>query len=384
MKLMVVTPYFFPKIGGLENYAYNISKGLREKYGWEIIVVTNNHEEDKYKEEILGGMKIYRLKRWFKISNTPINPLWYFQIKKIIKKEKPDVINAHTPVPFIADVTTRVCGDIPVLLNYHVVSLYKKNNPVANFLIFLYKNLMEKKTLEKSNILLPVSEFVKIQFPEKLRKKSIVLPNSISKKDILPISRLRKKKNKIIFLGSLDKTHSWKGLEQIILAIKEYINSFNKNIELIVVGDGDYKYYYEELVRKLGIKKNIKFMGSKFGKEKCTLIKKSKILIAYPNTSNDAFPTVFLEAWANLVPIIASNIGSIPYIINDRKDGYLIKPNSPKELAEGIRNLVKNNKLCNRLIKNGWRKVKNFTWDKQTSKIEKIIKSYEKLCKKLR
>ena len=33
MKTMVVAPYFYPKIGGIENYVYNISKGLKEKYG---------------------------------------------------------------------------------------------------------------------------------------------------------------------------------------------------------------------------------------------------------------------------------------------------------------------------------------------------------------
>jgi hypothetical protein len=33
MKVMIVAPYFYPKIGGMENYAYNIGKGLTEKYG---------------------------------------------------------------------------------------------------------------------------------------------------------------------------------------------------------------------------------------------------------------------------------------------------------------------------------------------------------------
>src|SRR3989344_8783646 len=103
-KIMFVTPYFYPKIGGLENYAYNIAKGLKKKYDWEVVVVTSNHEQPhKYKEEKIDGMKVYRLPRWFKVSNTPINPMWYFMIKKIIKKERPNIINAHTPVPFMAD-----------------------------------------------------------------------------------------------------------------------------------------------------------------------------------------------------------------------------------------------------------------------------------------
>src|SRR5665648_769708 len=317
MKLLVVTPYFFPKIGGMENYAYNIAKGLKEKYGWEVVVATSNHEERKYKEEQMDGMKIYRLPRWFKVSNTPINPLWYFQIKRIIKNERPDIINAHTPVPFITDITARVCGDIPFILTYHAASLYKYKNQIFNIFIFLI----------------------------------------------------------IIFLASLEKAHSWKGLDKIIEAIKWYIQNFNENIELLIVGDGNYKKHYEKVAEKLRVGQYVKFVGAKFGKDKYNFIRKAKILVAYPMTSNDAFPTVIIEAWANLIPIISSNIGPIPYIIDDRKNGYLVKPDSPKELAEGIHDLMQNDSLYDELIRNGLHKVRDFTWEKQIKKTNEIIKS---------
>ena len=123
MKIMIVAPYFYPKIGGMENYAYNIGKGLKEKYGWEVVVVTSNHEERKYKEEQMDGMKIYRLPFWFKISNTPINPMWLFSIHKIQKEEHPDIINAHSPVPFISDITSLIAGKIPLVTTYHSGSM---------------------------------------------------------------------------------------------------------------------------------------------------------------------------------------------------------------------------------------------------------------------
>src|SRR5258706_8385452 len=103
MKLLVVTPYFYPKIGGLENYAYNFCIGLKKRYKWDIVVITSNHKNKKDIVEKINGLKIYRLAPMFKLSNTPVNPFWYLKIKKILKSEKPNFINAHTPVPFIAD-----------------------------------------------------------------------------------------------------------------------------------------------------------------------------------------------------------------------------------------------------------------------------------------
>ena len=369
LKLMVVTPYFWPKIGGLENYAYNIAKGLKKDYGYEVVVVTSNHENPKeYKEEILDGMKIYRLPRQFKISNTPISFKWKKQITEIIEKEQ--------PVPFISDIACRIAykKKIPFVLTYHAVTLYKKNNPLANILIFLQELFFAKKTLKISSKIIAVSDFVKIQFSKIIQDKTEVIYNGISKEDIKP--RLNNfKKNNIIFLSSLDKTHSWKGLEKIIIAVRYYIDNFDKDIQLNIIGDGNYYSYYENLVNKLKIQKNVKFYGAKFGKEKQRILSESKILITYPTTSNDAFPTVFLEAWANNLPIISSRIGAIPYIIKDKQDGILVGPNDSKKLSQAIHDLINDKYLIKKLIKNGRTKVKCFTWDKISNKINKIFRS---------
>jgi glycosyltransferase involved in cell wall biosynthesis len=207
-----------------------------------------------------------------------------------------------------------------------------------------------------------------------------VIYNSISEKDILSKTKIKEKNNKIIFLASLDQAHSWKGLDDIIKAVKCYVQNFNENIELLIIGDGDYKKHYEKVVEKLKIEQYVKFFGAKFGNDKYNLLRKAKILVTYPKTANDAFPTVFLEAWASLVPIISSKIDPIPHIIEDRKNGYLVKPNSPIELARGIYNLIQNDKLCRELIINGLYKVRDFTWDKQIKKTKKIIE--ESLGKK--
>ena len=157
--------------------------------------------------------------------------------------------------------------------------------------------------------------------------------------------------------------------------MRYYIDNFDKDIQLNIIGDGNYYSYYENLVNKLKIQKNVKFYGAKFGKEKQRILSESKILITYPTTSNDAFPTVFLEAWANNLPIISSRIGAIPYIIKDKQDGILVGPNDSKKLSQAIHDLINDKYLIKKLIKNGRTKVKCFTWDKISNKINKIFRS---------
>ena len=119
VKLLLVTPYFPPHPGGLEAYAFNIAQGLMQTYNYEVVVVTSNPNGKKQIIEDYCGIKVYRLPIMLRISNTPINPLWYVTLKRIVRAEKPDIINSHQPVPFIGDLTASLTGNIPFVLTYH-------------------------------------------------------------------------------------------------------------------------------------------------------------------------------------------------------------------------------------------------------------------------
>jgi glycosyltransferase involved in cell wall biosynthesis len=373
MKILIVAPYFYPKIGGMENYALNISKGLKDQFGWDIVVVTSNHADNQFLKEDFAGMTIYRLSKLFKVSNTPINPFWYFQIKHIIRSEKPNAIIAHTPVPYISDIAARVGGNIPYLLTCHSGSLYQNKRYFFNFIITVYKLFLENKTYAISNRIVCVSQSIQKEFPETLRSKTVYIPNSISDKEILQQKVSIKKNNTVLFISSLEKTHSWKGLGDVLMGIKIYVEKYGTDIELLVMGDGDNKSYYETLVKRLHISDHVQFLGQKFGQDKINIIKHAKVLVVYPKTSNDAFPTVILEAWANRVPLLVSKIGVIPSIIDDRKTGYLVNPNSPENLAKDLFNLLNDRKLQHKLMTNGWKQVKNFTWNKQVVRTKELI-----------
>ncbi len=372
-KLMMVAPYFPPHLEGMGVFAKNIGKNLKEMYDWEVVVVTSNHEQPhEYKEEKMDGMKIYRLPRWFKLSNTPINPLWYFQIKKIIKKENPIIIYGHTPVPFMADMALLAKGDKPMIVSYHVGSLYKERNFIFNLIIFFYKNIFERISLNKADVVLPVSSYVKNFLPKEVKSKTIVLSNSINKKDIVK-KEWKNKANKLVFIGSLNKTHSWKGLDEIIFAIGKYNKKFEEKIRLDIVGDGDYLDHYKELVKEEKIWDKVKFLGIKYGREKNNIIRESSIVITYPRTSNDAFPTVILEAWANGTILMTSNIGPAPFIVKNNINGIIVKGNSTNDLVEQIKKIINNKKLQHKIIRNGIKNANKLTWEIQTSKLNEII-----------
>lgn len=342
MKIMIVTPYFYPYVGGLENYALNIAKGL-QKQGHEVFVVTSNHNGKKRIDEKAQGLRVIRLPYLFKFSNTPINPAWRRQLKKIIKAEKPNIINAHTPVPGLADVAISAAGKIPTALTYHAASLRKDDSQlIFNIVARLYE-LIQLHTLKKATSIIAVSDYVRENLPRKFQNKTAVIYNAIDPSYISK-TNVSRKSNRLIFVGNLDRTHAWKGLGEILKAM-QLVKKTNTDVELIVIGDGDMLDSYKQQVKLLGLRKNVIFRGSITGTKKYKLIQSSSAMIVYPVTANDAFPTVFLEAWTCHTPIIAADIGALSDLIRQMY-GYLVAPHDPLALAKAINKLLNNESMA--------------------------------------
>lgn len=371
-KILFVTPYFYPSTGGLENYALNIAKGLSKNT--DVIVVTSNYKKRK-KLEIINGIKIYRLPVWFKISNTPINPMWYFEIKKIIKEEKPDLINAHAPVPFIADIAALTSGKIPFVLTYHTGSM-KKNKLFIDTLVYMYEKYFIKYAISKSVFIICSSSFVKNFLKDKhLEKKAFIVNPGVTAENII---KNKKMENNILFVGGLGKAEKHKGLEYLINAVKIVKESL-PNTKLIVVGNGNALPEYKKTISRLDLTGSTTFTGE-LNTDKLNGIYNKSNLLVLPSF-NESFGTVLIEAMARKLPVIGSNIGGIPEIIDDNKNGFLVKPKKIEELAEKIIKVLKNKKLAKRFGDNGYRKVqKKYLWEFKIKETEKVFNQilYEK------
>ena len=137
MKVLMATPYFYPRVGGLELYAEAVARELVVA-GWEVHVVTSAEVAGS---EQYAGMTIHRLKAAFVVSNTPVNPLWRWQLRRLIAELKPDVINVHAPVPTMALAATAAAGRTPVVVTYHAGSM-KKGRRGVDQLIGVYEHVL--------------------------------------------------------------------------------------------------------------------------------------------------------------------------------------------------------------------------------------------------
>ena len=88
----------------------------------------------------------------------------------------------------------------------------------------------------------------------------------------------------------------------------------------------------------------------------------------------EGLPYVILEAGLAGLPVIASNVGGIPEIIDNEKNGILVSPANPEELALAIKKLIDDKTLRETIAKNLREKIqKEFSLEKMVEKTTKMI-----------
>ena len=205
------------------------------------------------------------------------------------------------------------------------------------------------------------------QFNPSFRNKSQYLYNFIPKlnNDIPPIIR----GSYFLFYGRIS---SEKGLDTLLEA---FINSKHK---IKIVGDGP---LLKELSKKQ--KDNIEFLGFRYGNELIKIIREASFIIL-PSICYENNPLSIVEAYSYGKPVIGSNIGGIPEIINDNSTGFLFEANNPKDLKAQIKKASNmSNKDYSAFSQNAFEFAKNKfnpkTYYSELIKIYKslVLKSYQ-------
>jgi glycosyltransferase involved in cell wall biosynthesis len=167
--------------------------------------------------------------------------------------------------------------------------------------------------------------------------KEKVIYNGISPEFLAKASENRLKSNtdstfRITYIGRLVKV---KGVDLLIQAVAK--NAEERSVVLDVVGDGEERMNLEKLAEKLGITENVQFHGRQSDVTK--FLKKSDIFV-YPSVWQEVFGISIVEAMAHGLPCIANNVGGIPEIIEDGKNGFLTKEPTASGLADAIRRVT--------------------------------------------
>ena len=350
------------------------------------------------KFEFLKNYKNAYCLGWNTKANFILNAnfLKYAEIKKIIEKEKPDLIYQRH-VAF-TDVGVMLAKEfkIPFILEYNGpltwVTKHWAQNPTKRLFAKILSPIStyyERRVIRGATLLTVISKplemlLEKIHIP---KSKILFNPNGVDTDKFNPKigeANVREKyripKNAVVagFIGTFGR---WHGAEVLAKAAKE-ITQENKNIYFLFIGDGGHRKNAENIA---GINKRIIFTGMVSRKDVPKHLAACDILVnpTVPNPDGTEFfgsPTKLFEYMAMEKAIVSSNIGQMKEILENKKDALLVDAGNPNSLKNAILVLAKDEKLRKKLGENARKKVvKKYTW-KMNAK--RVLDEYEKLKKR--
>ena len=229
-----------------------------------------------------------------------------------------------------------------------------------------------KKLHGKIAVSEPARQFISQHYPGDYE----IIPNGVNTELYSSAQMLDKYKDgyiNLLWVGRLDKR---KGLKYLLEAYGSLKWNYPK-LRLIVVGPGepDGDCYRTISERNL---QDVTFIGSVSDKTKASFYKTADIYCS-PATGNESFGIVLIEAMAAGTPIVATNIEGYSSVITNERNGLLVPPKNPNEIAKSIARIIEDKNLTKKLIATGYKDVEQYKWSKVTDKVLKVYRKQLKL-----
>lgn len=234
-----------------------------------------------------------------------------------------------------------------------------------------------------------VAPYIKrIITPSKSSKKGIVdefncnkanitvINNGLDTNEFSPVNEVKRNEYRLITTASADVP--LKGLDFSLKALKKLKKDF-PNIHLIVIGLIKKGGHTEKLIRKLGLENDVTFKSNLTKNEIKDCYSKSSIAIVSSLYEGFGYPVI--EAMSCEIPLIATNVSSIPELTSEF--AKLVDPKNEEMIYQSVKDILSEyDKYKKIAIKGRQHVIKNFNWIKITDEYEnaifETIKNYEK------
>lgn len=404
---MLTMETIFHKYGGVETYVHQLAKNFASK-GHRVFVLSTS--KNSYTTFIADGVNYIMIPtKTINIPHLPKYPLQMliFNIKaaitaaKLNQKYKFDVVHAQFCCgffyallkPFLRDntkfvvtlhgtlVDEQLAHILPIFLNesgrkrFKISALFKSLKICTSFLPLIIMEYISVKRAE--GIIASSHDTLKraIQYYRIKKKKATVIYSGINS-ERFSIEREPNVKQQslwpdtfnILYVGRADER---KGIQFLIKAAS-ILTLKHQNVRFFLVGPDTEKY--SSHLKEKNLQKFFALAG-KVPQKTLTKYYLTSDIFVLPSLY-EGFGLVVLEAFAAGKPVVAFNIASLPELIENGKNGFLVEAFNSEKFASFIERLIENNSLLKKMSSTAKETAKKFTW---LSASDKTLDFYSRL-----
>lgn len=358
MKILQISKYYKPFVGGVEQVAHDISDSLLNNYEQKIICFS---EDKNDKTEVIDDVEVIKCGYFKKVASQALSFSYGKRLKKVMTEYNPDVVIFHYPNPFVA----------------HYLLKYKKKN--FKLIVWFHADIVNQKILgklfkEQTRRLLKRADKIVTTSPI-YRNSSLSLINFKNKTEVIPccinetrlkitedikneINNLKNKYQNKIIVFAIGRHVTYKGLTYLIKSAR-YLN---EKYQVIIAGKGPLT---TELIEEAKGLKNVEFIG-KISDSSVVAYLNACDIYAFPSiTKNEAFGISLAEAMYFAKPAVTFTIpgSGVNYVSINNETGIEVPNSDDIKFAEAIKALGNDINLRNKYGNNAKQRViDNFTF----------------------
>ena len=352
--------------GGMRLYTSQLANAL-SKTDNEVVVLLGSYlfDECYYSDHRTKIICVDTLPSYPVMTLKMANPLTYYRILKIINKEKPDLIHIVFEDILLGITSYFLKKKYPIVFTEHDPSFHEGEKIYRR----VHHGFTKLLALQKADAIIVHGE----------RMKEILVNRNVSEDKIYSIphgefsiyAKWRKdgiKEDKsVLFLGRIEK---YKGIDYLIKA-EPLITSAVSDAKIIIAGSGDFKKYKHLIKNKDNFEVHNRFIPDE---EVAEFFQRAGVVVLpYVDGSQTGIIPI---AYSFKKPVVVTDVGSIPEVVDDGITGYVVPPRNSEALAEAIVKLLKEDTLRKEMGENAYKKMKEeFSWDKIAEKTIEVYKT---------
>ena len=371
MKTLIITLEYPPQAGGIASYVYNFAAHLPVS---DVVVYAPRLKGDK-EFDAKQGWKVYRRQPHWLLWPRWIRML--FQILEIIKKEKIEHLYIHQALP---------AGYVGLLLKKFKklpYTIFLHGTDVTLAVRSAWKLKRFRQVLAGAERVVVNSNFLKNKVEGKLENLKtpveVLYPSPADDFFIkTPEEIVRKLKTELALNGkrvmlTVARMVEGKGYPHIAHMLPELVRRV-PNLAWLIIGDGPKKAELVGLIQKNHLQNVVRLLGVVPREElpKYYQLADLFVLLTHADESQEeAWGTVFLEAAASGLPVVAGRAGGVEEAVENSVTGAVVDIYQEKAVIETIVGLLENTEQAGKMGQAGQERVMNeFTWEKQLLRLK--------------
>jgi len=356
MKIALVAPYDFVHPGGVTNHISALDREYTQ-IGHDVrIIAPASKLVTDFGDRFIPIGRPFPIPSSESIIRIPISPHLAPAIKKVVAREKFDIVHLHEPfMPMLCSAMLRFSDAVNVG-TFHAAEGkpgYNWGRPISTWLIRRRLHKLHGKIVVSQPALAYHSRYIPGPFE--------IIPNGVDLEhfsdDVAPFEQYLDGKKNILFLSRLEFRKGLNYLLNAFLLVKREM----PDVRLLVVGPGTrLRQRYEQWVRKTGLE-DVVFVGYA-SYEDLPRYYKTADIFSVPATGRESQGLILLEAMAVGKPVVATSIPGYASVVTHGEDGLLVPPRNYQELSQALLTLLNDEKLRQQMGAKGKVKSKDYDW----------------------